>query len=119
MDASEANLRFVDAERLRAFGEGELNHAVVRGEADAVLGTLTGALIDPAQRRVCFIVIESQSWFSRHQYAQPLDAARVDRKRHELVMKVDGDALREVHVEQFAALSDADVIDAMFSPHAA
>ena len=119
MDASGANLRFVDADRLRALGQGELNHAVVRGPADAILGTLTGALIDPLQRRVCFLVVESRHWLARHQYALPLDAARVDRQRQELVIDVDGDTLREVQVERFARFSDADVVDAMFSPQAA
>jgi hypothetical protein len=119
MDASAANLRFVEVGRLRALGEGELNDAVVRSAADAVLGKLTGALIDPLQRRVCFLIVESKHWFARHQFALPLDAARVDRTRHELVMDVDGDALREVHVEQFARFSDVDVVDAMFSPQVA
>ena len=119
MDALSANLRFVEVDRLRALGESELNNAVVRGAADAVLGKLTGALIDPFQRRVCFLVIESHRWFARHQYALPLDAARVDRQRHELVIDVESEALREVHVDRFARFSDADVIDAMFSPVAA
>ena len=57
MNAPGANLRFVDAGRLSALGEGELDHALVRGAADAVLGTLTGALIDPLQRRVCFLIV--------------------------------------------------------------
>ena len=120
MDATGANLRYIDGDRLRALGQDELNHAVVRGAADAVLGKLTGALIDPLQRRICFLVVESRNWFARHQYALPLDAARVDRQRHELVIDdVDGDTLREVQVERFARFSDADVLDAMFSPRAA
>jgi hypothetical protein len=119
MDASGANLRFIDADRLRALGQDELNHAVVRGAAHAVLGKLTGALIDPQQRRICFLVVESRNWFARHQYALPLDAARVDRQRHEVVTDVDGDTLDEVEVDRFAPFSDADVLDAMFSPRAA
>jgi hypothetical protein len=119
MDAPGAHLRFVRADRLRALGEGELNHAVVRSVADAVLGQLTGALIDPRQRRVCFLVVESGSWPMRRQYALPIDAARVDRERHGLLMDVDGDTLREVDAERFAQFSDADVLDAMFSPRAA
>jgi hypothetical protein len=118
MDVPGANLRFVDADRLRAL-DGELNHAVVRGAADAVLGTLTGALIDPLQRRVCFLVVESGSWLMRRHYALPIDAARVDRERHGLLMDVDGDMLREVDAGRFPRFSDADVLDAMFSPRAA
>ena len=118
MDARGANLRFVDADLLRAL-DGELNHAVVRGAADAVLGTLTGALIDPLQRRICFLVVESGSWLMRHQYALPIDAARVDRERHGLLTDVDGDTLREVDAARFPRFSDADVLDAMFSPRAA
>ena len=119
MDATGTNLRFVEGDRLRTLWEGQLNHTVVRGPADAILGKLTGALIDPYQRRVCFLVVETQSWFTRHQYALPFDTARVDRERHELLMDVDGDTLREVHVERFARFSDADLIDAMFSSRAA
>jgi len=119
MDASGAHLRFVEVDRLRALGEGQLNNAVVRGAADAVLGKLTGALIDPMQRRVCFLIVESDRWLVRHQYALPLDAARVDRQRHELVMDVGNDGLHEVQIEAFARFSDQDVVDAMFSPRAA
>ena len=119
MNAPGANLRFVGADRLSALGEGELDHALVRGAADAVLGTLTGALIDPMQRRVCFLIVESGSWFMRRQYALPIDAARVDRQRHGLLLDVDGDTLREVDAGRFPRFSDADVIDAMFSPRAA
>jgi hypothetical protein len=119
MDASSANLRFVDADRLRALGEGELNSTVVRGAADAVLGKLTGALIDPLQRRVCFLVVQSGNWLARRHYALPIDAVRLDRERHGLLMDGGGETLREVNAEQFARFSDADVIDAMFSPRAA
>jgi hypothetical protein len=116
MDTPGANLRFVDGDRLRALDD-ELNHAVVRGAADAVLGTLTGALIDPLQRRVCFLVVESGNWLMRRHYALPIDAARVDRERHGLL--IDGDTLREVDAARFSRFSDADVLDAMFSPQAA
>lgn len=119
MDASGDNLRFIDAGRLRAVGQGDLNRAVVRGAADAILGKLTGALIDPRQRRVCFLVVESGSWFGRHQYALPLDAARVDRQRHELVIDLGSATLREVQLERFARFSDADLLDAMFPTRAA
>ena len=119
MNPPGANLRFVDADRLSALGEGELDHALVRGAADAVLGTLTGALIDPLQRRVCFLIVESGSWLMRRQYALPIDAARVDRQRHGLLLDVDGDTLREVDAGRFPRFSDADVLDAMFSPRAA
>ena len=119
MDGCGPSLRFVGADRLRALGQGELNHAVVRGAGHEVLGKLKGALIDPLQRRVCFLVVESGSWFARHQYALPLDAARIDRHRHELLTHGDSDVLREIQVEQFARFSDADVVEAMFSPRAA
>jgi hypothetical protein len=119
MDPSSANLRFVDADRLRALGDGELNSAVVRGAADAVLGKLTGALIDPLQRRVCFLVVQSGNWLARRHYALPIDAVRLDRERHGLLMDVDGQTLLEVNADRFARFSDADVIDAMFAPRAA
>jgi hypothetical protein len=119
VDASSANLRFVDASRLRALGEPELSSAIVRGAADAVLGKLTGALIDPLQRRVCFLVVQAGHWFSRRHFALPIGAVRLDRERHGLLMDVDRDTLREVNAERFARFSDADVLDAMFAPRAA
>ena len=55
----------------------------------------------------------------RRQYALPIDAARVDRQRHGLLLDVDSDTLREVDAERLPRFSDADVLDAMFSPRAA
>ena len=92
---------------------------MVVSPADTILGKLTGALVDPLRRHVCFFVIESRSWFATHQYILPLGTARFDRERKALLVDVEADGLREVHADRFARFSDEDLIDAIFSPRAA
>lgn len=118
MDAIGANLRYIKAEQL-ATVEDRLDAAVVVGPQHNVLGRLAGALVDPLRRHVCFFVVESRSWFATHQYALPLATARFDRAHKELVVDVEPDGLREVHVDRFTRFSDQDLLDAMFAPRAA
>ena len=118
MDAIGANLRYIKAEQLSTI-EDRLDAAVVVGPQHNVLGRLAGALIDPLRRHVCFFVVESRSWFATRQYILPLGTARFDREHKELMVDVEADGLREVHVDRFARFSDADFMDAMFAPRAA
>lgn len=117
MDTMGANLRYIDAGKLRTTAD-RLDGAVVVSPADNILGTLTGALIDPLRRHVSFLVVES-GWFAKHQYVLPLDTARFDRERNALLVDVEADGLSEVRVDRFARFSDEDLLDAMFSPRAA
>jgi hypothetical protein len=48
----------------------------------------------------------------------PFDTARFDSGTNELHVEASADALDEVHVDQFARFSDADLLTAMFSPAA-
>ena len=118
MDTMAAHLRYIETGRLRTIDD-RLDGAVVLSAADAVLGTLTGVLVDPLSRRLCFLVVESRSWFARHHHVVPFDGVQFDRARNALRVDVDADGLREVRVDRLARFSDEDVIDAMFTPRAA
>lgn len=118
MDAIGANLRYIEADQLRTTAD-TLDGAVVVGPADTILGKLTGALIDPLRRHVCFLIVESRSWLATHQYLLPLGTARFDRERKALLVDVEAGDLREVRVDRFERFSDDDLIAAMFAPCAA
>jgi len=118
MDTKSDNLRFIETERLRTTADRFNDATVVVSPADKVFGTLVGALIDPPRRHIDYLVVESRRRFSTHQYVVPFDTARFDSGTNELHVEVSADALDEVHVDQFARFSDADLLTAMFSPAA-
>ena len=118
MDAIRNDLRYIDAGRLRTTGDLLLG-ATVMSPAGNIIGTLTGALIDPSRRHVSFLIVESRNWFATHRYVVPLGTARFDPDRKALLVDVEADGLRELHGDRFQRFSDADLITAMFSPLAA
>ena len=118
MDANDANLRYIDAERLRipAVAAGR---SVLMGRRGTILGKLSGILVDPMRRQVRYLIVESRTWLATHHYSVPLDVTRVDRDQKALLVDVEADALSEVQVRDIPKFSDEDLIDAMFSPVAA
>lgn len=118
MDTMAAHLRYIETGRLRTLDD-RLDGAVVLGPADAVLGTLAGVLIDPLNRRLSYLIVESHSWFARHHHVVPFDVVQVDRGRNALRVAAGADRLREVRVDRLARFSDEDAIEAMFRPRAA
>jgi hypothetical protein len=118
MEPMGANLRYIETARLRTV-DGQLEGTVVRGATSAALGRLTGVIVDPLRRRICYLVVESRNWFATRLYAMPLGTARLDRGHQALLVDVDADALCEVKLERLVPFSDRDLIDAMFAPQAA
>lgn len=118
MDAIGTNLRYIGADQLRTSAD-SLDGAVLLSPADAALGRLSGALIDPIRRQLCYLIVESRSWLATHQYLLPLGIARFDREQKALRVDVEAASLREVHVDTFQRFSDDDLIAALFSPAAA
>lgn len=114
-------LRYLDAEHLRC-SCGVLDGLEVRTADDESLGHLDGVLLDPAQRRVCYLVVHSSGLLRTRRYLLPVDAAphveadsgilRVEANAHE-VERARFD-LRDVR-----PFSPEDVVTAMFAPHAA
>jgi hypothetical protein len=118
MEPMGANLRYIEAARLSTV-DGRLEGAMVLGATATVFGRLTGVIVDPLRRQVCFLVVESHKGFATRRYAMPLGTARLDRGHEALLVDVDADALCEVKLERLVPFSDRDLIDAMFAPQAA
>ena len=116
MDAS-TPLRFVEADQLDT-PAGILNDAVVISPTDRVLGKLDGAVINPAQRQVCYYVVRSSGWLKTQRYLVPAIPAQLESERRALRVDIEPEdltSLPETDPETFPPLSDTDVIDAMFA----
>lgn len=115
------DLRYLHAQHVRC-PLGPLAGLEVRTADDEKLGHVDGVLLDPAQRRVCFFVVESAGLFRKRRYLVPVDAApHVEGK--EMILRVEAHAA-EVAPERFDAravrpFSDEDAVTAMFATHAA
>ena len=116
MDPFQSDLRYIDVGQLETTAD-RLRGATVTDPAGHIIGTLTGALIEPARRHVSFLIVESRGLFATHRYAVPFGTARFDADRKTLLMDAGG--LRELHAERFQRFSDDDLITALFSSRAA
>lgn len=120
-DNPAGDLRYLDAQRVRC-PLGTLADLALRSEDDEKLGAIEGVLIDPAQRRVLYYVVESPGWFRARRYLLPADApARVHSQDRVLRFGAPAAALerREFDPESTPEFSDDDLLTAMFPPHAA
>jgi hypothetical protein len=93
------------------------------GSDDTKLGTLDGILIDPANRRLRYFVIESQGWLGKKRFLLSADEP-AHLERGDSVLRVDVDT-HEPWRETFDAdsvrsFTEDDLITAIFSTtHAA
>jgi hypothetical protein len=98
---------------------GELADVDLRSPDDEPLGTVEGVLIDPAERRVRYFVVESPGWLRRRHYLLPADApARVEADRKTLRLDVKPDELArcpEFDSKSVRQFSEDDAITAMFA----
>jgi hypothetical protein len=119
MDPVAANLRYIDAGHL-TIAAGDLTGAAVVGQTAGTLGTLAGALVDPGQRSICYLVVESRHWLKKHRYLLPLGVTRFDPAGQRLLVDSANTDLKEVTAEErFVPFSDEDLVTALFSTRAA
>ena len=111
-----ASLRYLDAFRVDS-PLGYLGSLDVRGAHDQQLGRLTGVLIDPSQRRLCFFVVSNPSAGRKH--LLPTDGpACMDPERHLLRLDMDDEDLArypEFTRSSTPDMSDDDLLAAMFA----
>ena len=112
------DLRYLEAEHVRC-PFGTLAGLEVRTADDEKLGELNGVLLDPSQRRLCFLVVQARGLMRKQQYLVPVTAApHVEGKR--MILRVEAQKA-EVAPARFDAstvrpFSDEDAVTAMFAP---
>ncbi len=116
-----SELRYLDAQHVRC-PIGTLAGLEVRTADDEPLGHLDGVLLHPAQRRVCFLVVQSPGLLRNRRYLVPVDAAPHVEGRN-MILRVEAHA-DEVDPEPFddravRPFSEEDVVTAMFANRAA
>src|SRR5262245_39276912 len=110
-------LRYVTAEQVET-PVGRLGDAVVVSPTGDKLGRLDGVVVDPAGRRVPFLVVAVRKRLRTHRYLLPLAPSRIDEHRvlHVDVQSDELDQLPEVPPARIPSFTDDDLIAALFSP---
>ena len=110
-------LCYLDASKVKS-PLGELAALKLESTGKRELGTLDGVLIDPAQRRVRYYVVDQSSWFRSRKYLIPTDCpASVEPQRNVLRLEVQpGDltSYRDIR-DSVRPWSDEDLVDALFA----
>lgn len=110
-------LRFVENSRLESPLVEPLD---VRTHAGTKIGTFDGVIVDPAERRVRYLVVDRGRVFHKRCLI-PMPSARVDAAHHALRIDVDDTDSSEwerFDPITFPRFSDDDLITAMFAPPA-
>jgi len=88
---------------------------------DRTLGTVDGVLIDPAERRLRYFVVQAGTWLGRKRYLLSADETTTHLEPEEGVLRVDVEAHDPWrHVFDASSLrpfSDDDVVTAVFATH--
>jgi hypothetical protein len=116
-DAEFPRLCFLANDRLEAPLVGLLD---VCTEGGTKIGTFDGVIIDPAERRVCYLVVDKGRWF-QERCLIPMPSARVDTEHNALSIDVDdadSEEWQRFDPVSFPRFSDDDLITAMFAPRA-
>jgi PRC-barrel domain protein len=111
------NLRYLAASRVDT-PVGALRDAIVLSPTEERLGTLNGILVDPAERRLCYFVVESGRWPSRREHLVPAGFARMEPKGKALYLDVEPERFgqcEECRSDRLPEFSDEDLISAMFA----
>ena len=115
-DSAATRLRYIDPSHLEA---PLLKPLDVRARADATIGTFDGVVVDPAERRVRYLVVDRGGRFKHNRRLIPLPVASVDGEHNILRLEVDdvdADDWQEFDVSTFPAFSEDDLITAIFAP---
>jgi hypothetical protein len=118
MDRMNTNLRYLAAARVDT-PVGDLHDVIVLSPSEEHLGTLSGVLVDPQERRLCYFIVESGHWLGRRQHLVPAGCARVAPQRKALYLDVERDgfhACEQIRSDRLPPFSDDDLITAMFAP---
>ncbi len=116
------NLRlcYLEASRVGS-PAGELAGFKVETPSEESIGTLSGVLIDPAEARIRYFVVDKRRWLRGQTYLISTDwPVYVEPGRNTLTVDVEpSDIARLDDCEDFTIepMSDEDMVDAMFSPH--
>lgn len=116
-DGADLSLRFVENSQLESPLVEPLD---VRTQTGLKIGTFDGVIVDPAQRRVRYLVVDRGVLFHKRCLI-PMPSARVDAQSHSLNIDVDDADSQEwerFDPVVFPRFSDDDLITAMFSPRA-
>src|SRR4051794_38582253 len=113
MDVTTARLCYLDASRV--LGPTGLLAAVdVRTTQDQSLGSLDGVVIDPAERRLRFFVVEPSGSVNHRRILLPVEAAAsVAPEGHTLRIELESGeiaALDEFHMADFRDFTEEDAI---------
>jgi len=100
MDVTVPRLCYLDASKVRG-PAGLLASVDVRTRHDQPLGSIGGVLIDPAEHKLRYFVIESPGASSQRRYLLPIEAAAT--------MAPEGTSLRlDMETDDFTALEEFD-----------
>jgi hypothetical protein len=90
----------------------------VRTRENERIGRLDGIIIDPAERRARYLVVDEDRFLRHHRYLLPLVPAQIDAEQHALRVDVDKDDLTdadEFDADAFPVFSDEDLMTALFA----
>ena len=110
-------LRFLENSRLEAPLVEPLD---VRTQAGVKIGTFDGVIVDPAERRVRYLVVDRGRFFQQRCLI-PMPSARIDAEHHSLNIDVDNTDSREwlrFDPVTFPRFSEDDLLTAMFARRA-
>ena len=118
--STDTNPRLCYLEASRVAGPaGELAGFKVKTPAEESIGTLSGVLIDPTERRVRYFVVDKTRWLRGRSYLIPTDClTRVEPERNTLRVDVEpGEISRLDDVNEFTIqpMSEEDMVEAMFA----
>jgi hypothetical protein len=114
--AESSTLRYLEAAKVQS-PVGDLAQVDLRDRDDEKIGNVEGVLVDPAERRLRFFVIQSPGWFRKRRYLLPTEwPAQVDAAGR-LRVDVDSDTLaccEEFERASVPEYGDEDLLNALF-----
>jgi hypothetical protein len=114
-DPAATRLRYIDPSHLDG---ALLRPLAVRARADTPIGTFDGVVVDPAERRVHYLVVDRGWRLKPNRRLVPMPVASVDGEHNVLRLEVDdvdADEWQEFDAATFPTFSDDDLITAMFA----
>ena len=87
-----AKLCYLDATQISGPLE-DFDDVQVRHRQRGTIGRLDGIVIDPAERRVCYLVVDDERFLRHRRYLMPLNAAQVDVEHRAVWVDADQAAL--------------------------